>query len=115
MDATSKRRFAIAALLLMVVVAAASVEVAVYLHDKPTCEAVRSGSTPLTLDRKCFDGSSDRETIVEVIAIGAALLALAGAASSWRVLERDGDERQAAMTAALALILGGGALLLGSI
>jgi hypothetical protein len=102
-------------LVLMLVVAAASVEVALYLHDKPTCEAVRSGSTPLTADRKCFNGSSDHKTIVEALAIASALLALAGAFASWRVLERDGDERLATTIASAALILGGLALLLGSI
>jgi uncharacterized membrane protein YjjP (DUF1212 family) len=110
-----KRRRAIIVLLLMVVVAAASVEVTLYLQDKPTCEAVRSGSTPLTADRKCFDGSSDRKTVVEALAAVAALAALGGAFAWWRVLERDGDQRQAAMIASVALILGGVALLLGSI
>ncbi len=103
------------ALLLMVVVAAATIELALYLHGRPTCAAIRSGSAALTSDRKCFDGSSDRQDLVEALCVAAALGALAGAFLSWRFLERGGNERAAATVVCVALILGGLALLLGSI
>jgi hypothetical protein len=114
-DPRPKRRRAVVVLLLMLVLAAATVEIAVYLGGRPTCAAIRSGSAALTVDRKCFDGSSSRETLVEVLAVVAALAALAGAYGAWRVLERGGDERRTALIASVALVLGGLALLAGSI
>ncbi len=114
-DPGPRRRLAIVALLLMVVVAAASLEIAGYLHGRPTCEAIRSASSALTADRKCFDGSSGRQTLVEVLAVAAALLAVIGGIASWRFLERGGDERQTIVAVSLALIAAGATLLLGSI
>ena len=115
MDRRRKRRLATVALVLMAVVAAATIEIAVYLHGRPTCEAIRSGGAALTADRKCFDGSSDRQDVVEALAVAAALVALVGAYASWRFLERGGDERRTAAVVCGALVLGGLAILLGSI
>jgi hypothetical protein len=113
---TSKqqRRRATIALLLMICVAAATVEVGGYLHGRPTCQAIQSGAEPLTSDRKCFDGSSARKSLVEALCAAAALWAAAGAFLSWRFLARGGDDRRAAIVVSLALILGGLALAVGS-
>ena len=99
----------------MAVVAAATIEIVVYLHGRPTCEAVRSGAAALTSDRKCFDGSSNRQDVVEALSVVAALVALGGAFASWRFLESGGNERRTAAVVCTALVLGGLAIFLGSI
>jgi hypothetical protein len=81
----------------------------------PTCADVQTGKASLPSDRQCFDGGSTKKAITQVfmwpggvLAGVAALLALAFA-----VTGRNG--RRLLMVLALAIVLSGLGLLIGSV
>jgi hypothetical protein len=85
------------------------------LDGTPTCAAVRSGAASVPADRKCFDGSAARKSIVFAIGIaGAAAAAVAGVAGIALAAGRPW-RRLLLAAVALALALSGLSILIGAV
>ncbi len=106
---------AVVGFLVLAFASAVLIAAIVDIGNTPTCADVQSGKASLPSDRTCFDGGTTKKTVTEilvwpggVLAGIAALLALAFA-----ITGRNG--RRLLWVVALAIVLSGLGLLIGSV
>jgi hypothetical protein len=109
------RALGVLGFLILAFACAVLISAIVDIGDTPTCADVQSGAAALPSDQQCFDGSSTQKVITEVLVWPGGVLAGVAAflALAFAVTGRQG--RRVLWVVALAIVLAGLGLLIGSI
>src|SRR3954447_9464850 len=109
------RALGVLGFLILAFACAVLISAIVDIGNTPTCADVQSGAAALPSDQQCFDGSSTQKVIAEVLVWPGGVLAGVAAflALAFPVTGRNG--RRVLWVVALAIVLAGLGLLVGSI